>query len=76
MKKILGTVIIGLAMMSFTSVYAINRSLMKENNPSYGEVDKTQQPKIKHGRKIYPNSSEIRKEQKERREYNKSLQRV
>lgn len=76
MKKILGIIVICLAMMSFVPVYALNRSLMKQNNPSYGDVDKPQQPKIKHGRKIYSNSSEIREEQKERRQYNKSLQRV
>lgn len=63
-------------MTSFTPIYALNRALMKQNNPSYGEVDKPQQPKVNHGRKTYSNSSEIKEEQKKRRQYNKSLQRV
>ena len=76
MKNTLSVTFICLIITSFMPLYAFNRVLMKQNNPSYGEVNKPQQSTAKHGRKIYSNSSEIREEQKERNKYNKSLQKV
>lgn len=45
MKKILGTIVVCFAIMSFAPVYAVNLDLMQKNNPEFNKSTKSAENK-------------------------------